>query len=628
VNAEPVIGIDLGTTHSVVATVQEGQPVVIRGRNGLTLTPSVVALSPQGKRLVGTLARRQAITNPQDTIAASKRLIGRKYSSPQVQEAMRLLPYKLVPGPEEDVRVVLGGKPVSLQEIGALILQELKADAEAWWGRPVTKAVITVPAYFNDGQRQATKEAGRIAGLEVLRILNEPTAAALAYGLGRSVSGKVAVFDLGGGTFDLSVLEVSNGVFDVVATGGDTWLGGEDWDQRVLRWLADSFQKEHGVDLRQDRMALQRLKDAAERAKIELSEAKQALINLPFLSTPPKGGSALHLQTTLTRERLEELTGDLGERALKVAAQVLVQARLKPADLREVVLVGGMTRMPRMVESVKRLFGREPHRGVHPEEVVALGAAVQAHALLNPREDMVLLDVTPQTLGVAVAGGYVRKLIPRNTTVPTAIMQTFTTARDNQDTVRILVLQGESEVAHRNELLGEFLLTELRPAPRGSVQVDVTFSIDADGIVSVSALDRSTGQQQSLRVTASTGLSEEELKRLLTEQQNQLVEAATPEELQRKRAELERTVYSLEGLLPRARKALQSVDFGEAAVGKAERLLEHARKVLGRSESATVAGALEQVGRSLQTLRELMQRTEQPGAEVKEGKKERQEGLE
>ncbi len=451
---EPVIGIDLGTTNSVVACVQGGTPTVIRNRASTNLTPSVVALSKSGKMLVGQIAKRQAITNPTDTVYAVKRLIGRKFSSAQTQDALKTLPYQVVQGDHDDIRVAMGDTRYSVPELSAMVLRELKLDAEAFFGRAIRKAVITVPAYFNDGQRQATKDAGRIAGLEVLRIINEPTAAALAYGFGKAVNGKITVFDLGGGTFDVSVLDVSSGVFDVIATGGDTYLGGEDFDNRIIEWLVFDFAKENGVDLRKDRMALQRLKDGAEKAKIELSSSKETQLNLPFISTPTGGGSALHLQKTLTRDKLDELCGDLVAKTISICEQVLEDAKVKPGDLKEMVLVGGMTRMPKVIDAVKQFFRRDPCKGVHPDEVVALGAAVQADALTSEDSDVVLLDVTPQSLGVAVAGGYVRRLIPRNTTVPTSVTEVFNTSRDEQTTVKIMVLQGENELAHQNELLG------------------------------------------------------------------------------------------------------------------------------------------------------------------------------
>jgi molecular chaperone DnaK len=595
VEHEPVIGIDLGTTNSVVAIVQGGQPTVIKNRTGQLLTPSVVALTTGGKRLVGHLAKRQAITNPENTVYASKRLIGRKYSSVQVQKAREVLPYRLVCGEHDDVRVQLGDRAVSLPEISAAVLQELRKDAETQLGRPVNKAVVTVPAYFNDGQRQATKDAGRIAGLDVLRIINEPTAAALAYGFARSVNGKIAVFDLGGGTLDVSVLEVSKGVFEVVATGGDTYLGGEDFDNRVIEWLVMQFAKEHGVDLRKDRMALQRLKDAAERAKMELSTLQETAINLPFLYTPSGGTSALHLQATLTRSKLEELTRDLAERTVQIADEVLREAKVRPADLKEIILVGGMTRMPIVQELVGKHFHKEPSKGVHPEEVVALGAAIQGDALLRPDSQVLLLDVTPQSLGVAIAGGYTRRLIPRNTTVPTAVTETFHTSRDGQTTVKIMVLQGESDIAHQNELLGEFILSGLRLATRGDVEIDVTFDINSEGIVSVSARDRETGLQQSITVTASGGLTDTELKDILEEQGDFLLEARASSEVMLKRTALENVAREVEALVPQVRQLTGSSEFGREALRKAEGVLAAGRAAIKSEDLILLADTVDQL---------------------------------
>ncbi|HVE84741.1 MAG TPA: molecular chaperone DnaK, partial [Myxococcales bacterium] len=559
---DPVIGIDLGTTNSVVATVQGNQPVVIKNRSGSALTPSVVAVTKQGKRLVGQIAKRQAITNPLDTVYASKRLIGRKFSSPEVRAALRTLSYEVVAGDHDDVRVMLAGQRVSLPEISGLILNELKQDAEAYFGRPVTRAVITVPAYFNDGQRQATKDAGKIAGLEVLRIVNEPTAAALAYGFGKNVHGKIAVFDLGGGTFDISLLEVGGDVFDVIAVGGDTYLGGEDFDNRVMDWLVQAFAKEHGIDLRKDRMALQRLKDAAEKAKIDLSGARETQVNLPFIVTPPGGGAALHLTATVTREKLEELTGDLVTRAVGIAEAVLKDAKVRPADLKEIILVGGQTRMPLISEKVKAFFHKDPCKGVHPDEVVALGAAIQANALTSEAGQVLLLDVTPQSLGVAIAGGYTRRLIPRNTTVPTSATELFNTSKDGQTTVKIMVLQGENEIAHQNELLGEFVLSGLREAPRGVVEIEVTFDINAEGIVSVSARDRETGQRQSITVTASGTLTEEELQKILETQRDYLLEARSSEVVAQRRVEAATLVKEIKEMIPRLRDLTHGSEFG------------------------------------------------------------------
>ncbi len=596
---EPVIGIDLGTTNSVVATVQSGMPTVIRGRSGSNLLPSIIALAKSGKLLVGQIAKRQAITNPTDTVYASKRLIGRKFSAKQTQDAMKVLPYQVVTGEHDDIRIKMGPTDYSLPELSAMVLKELKLDAEAFFGRPVKKAVITVPAYFNDGQRQATKDAGRIAGLDVLRIINEPTAAALAYGFGKAVNGKIAVFDLGGGTFDVSVLEVGTGVFDVIGTGGDTYLGGEDFDNRIIEWLVFDFVKEHGIDLRGDRMALQRLKDGAEKAKIELSSSKETQLNLPFISTPVGGGSALHLQKTLTREKLEELCGDLGSRCVTICEQVLSDAKVKVTDLKEMILVGGMTRMPKIQELVKAYFRRDPCKGVHPDEVVALGAAVQADALTTEDSEVVLLDVTPQSLGVAIAGGYVRRLIPRNTTVPTSVTEVFTTSKDLQTTVKIMVLQGESEVAHQNELLGEFILTGLRQSKRGEIEVDVTFEINSEGIVSVAARDKETGQQQSIQVTASGGLTESELKQILEGQSDMMLEAKTGEELGKRKADLAALMKEVTELIPQLQKATAGSEFGSDAVTKANKALEVAK-------GAAAGPSLAKVNESLDTLTKTM----------------------
>ncbi len=605
---EPVIGIDLGTTNSVVAFMQAGTPTVIANRASSNLTPSVVAFSRNGKMLVGQIAKRQAITNATDTVYAAKRLIGRKYSSAQAQDAVKVLPYSVSAGEHDDIRIQLGEKQYAVPEISAMVLRELKLDAEAFFGKPVRKAVITVPAYFNDGQRQATKDAGRIAGLEVLRIINEPTAAALAYGFGKTVNGKIAVFDLGGGTFDVSVLDVSKGVFDVIATGGDTYLGGEDFDQRIMEWLVFDFAKENGVDLRKDRMALQRLKDAAEKAKIELSNSKEAQINLPFISSPPGGGAALHLQRTLTREKLEELCGDLVTKTITICEQVLNEAKVKATDLKEMILVGGMTRMPRVVEAVKQFFRRDPCKGVHPDEVVALGAAVQADALTSEDSEVVLLDVTPQSLGVAVAGGYVRKLIPKNTTVPTSVTEVFNTSKDDQTTVKIMVLQGEAEVAHQNELLGEFILTGLRKARRGEVEIDVTFEINSEGIVSVSARDRETGLQQSIQVTASGGLTEEELKRIMEEQADMLLEARAGEELQGKRKELKALMKEVEELIPKLDAATKGSEFGQDAIAKAKSALEGARKAFDGPVLAKVSESADTLNRTISLFKGVLER--------------------
>jgi molecular chaperone DnaK len=609
---EPVVGIDLGTTNSVVATVQDGQAVVIKNRAGNNLTPSMLAVTKSGKRLVGQIAKRQAVTNPEDTVYASKRLIGRKYSTERVQEYLKTLSYGVVCGDHDDIRVVLGGREVTLPEISGAILRELKLDAEAHFGQPVTKAVITVPAYFNDGQRQATKDAGKIAGLDVLRIINEPTAAALAYGFGRNVSGKIAVFDLGGGTFDISVLEISKGIFDVAATGGDTLLGGEDFDNRVIESLVFGFAKDHGIDLRKDRMALQRLKDAAEKAKIELSGTQEVQINLPFICTPPGGGSALHLQRTLTRAKLEELTEDLSEKTITIADQVLSEAKVRPDQLREVILVGGMTRMPRVVEKVKKYFRREPSKGVHPEEVVALGAAVQAHALTSQESQVLLLDVTPQSLGTAIAGGYTRRLIPRNTTVPTSTAELFTTSRDCQTTVKIMVLQGESEIARENELLGEFVLSGLREASRGEVEIEVTFEINAEGIVSASARDKETGQQQSITLTATGRLTPEELAKILESQNEYLMEDRELEELHSKKQKLEASIREVQDLLPKVKKIITTSEFGSDALKRVDETLRIGMEALKGRSLAAIVQSTDQLSRTLNMFRGVIQKIGSP----------------
>jgi molecular chaperone DnaK len=608
---DPVVGIDLGTTNSVVATVRDGVPRVVPNRSGQLLTPSIVAVAKNGKRLVGTLAKRQAITNAENTVFAAKRLIGRRWGSKEVEDARRVLPYELVAGPEgNDVRVQLGGRPISIPEISAMVLAELKADAEAWLGCPVRRAVITVPAYFNDGQRQATKDAGRIAGLEVMRIINEPTSAALAYGFGKHVEKKVVVFDLGGGTFDVSILDIGRSVYDVVAVGGDTYLGGEDFDRRVMDWLTFGFAKEQGgIDLRQDKMALQRLRDAAEKAKCELSSAPSASIHLPFLVGGAEGKGALHLDRQLGREQLEELTKDLVDRCIQVAERTLKDAGVRPSQVGEVILVGGMTRMPRVQRAVKEFFGRDPCRGVHPEEVVALGAAIQAHALAAPSPrggDVLLLDVTPQNLGLMVVGGYFQTVIPKNTTVPTRQTHLFTTVQDAQTSVRIAVLQGESERAIDNELLGEFVLDGIRPARRGEVSIEVSFDISADGIVGVSARDVDTGQQQSITVTATSGLTEDELRRILDEQLDDLLEKKVSAGEWEERGEQARaTIREIEALVPAVQAALERTRFGKDAVQKAEGVLARARGALESHDLAGLAREQDALERTLQLFKGL-----------------------
>ncbi|HEY46046.1 MAG: molecular chaperone DnaK [Anaerolineae bacterium SM23_ 63] len=508
-----IIGIDLGTTNSVVAIMEGGEPTVIASSEGGRLIPSMVAISPKTKeRIVGQVARRQAVVNPENTIFSIKRFMGRKYSDPEVQRAVDLVPYQVSAAPNGDVRVHMGGKEYSPPEIAAMILGKIKADAEAYTGESITQAVITVPAHFNDAQRNATKDAGKIAGLEVLRIINEPTASSLAYGLDRKADETIAVYDLGGGTFDISILDVGDGVFEVKSTNGDTFLGGDDFDQRVIDWVAEEFHKEEGIDLRSDRQALQRLKEAAEKAKIELSSVIETEINLPFITADASGPK--HLNITLTRAKLEQLCDDLIDRSIKPCEQALEDAGLKARDIDQVILVGGMTRMPAVQEAVHKIFDREAHKGVNPDEVVAVGAAIQAGVLGGEVKDILLLDVTPLTLSIETLGGVATALIERNTTIPTRKSQVFSTASDNQSEVEIHVVQGERPMAGDNKSLGKFTLDGIPPAPRGVPQVEVTFDIDADGILKVNALDVATNRSQHITVTASSGLDENEIDRM------------------------------------------------------------------------------------------------------------------
>ncbi|GAA4721843.1 molecular chaperone DnaK [Sphingomonas lutea] len=514
-----VIGIDLGTTNSCVAVMEGGKPKVIENTEGARTTPSTVAFTKDGERLIGQPAKRQAVTNPDNTIFAVKRLIGRRYDDPITKKDTELVPYKIVKGANGDAWVQAGGKDYSPSQISAFILQKMKETAEAYLGEPVTQAVITVPAYFNDAQRQATKDAGQIAGLEVLRIINEPTAAALAYGLDKQDGKTIAVYDLGGGTFDVSILEIGDGVFEVKSTNGDTFLGGEDFDARIVNHLADRFKAKENIDLRTDRLALQRLKEAAEKAKIELSSAASTEINQPFITARMEGGATtpLHLVETLTRADLEKLVEDLIERTIEPCQKALKDAGVDAKDISEVVLVGGQTRMPRVRERVKEFFGRDPHTGVNPDEVVAMGAAIQAGVLQGDVKDVLLLDVTPLSLGIETLGGVFTRLIDRNTTIPTKKSQVFSTAEDNQNAVTISVFQGEREMARDNKLLGQFNLEGIPPAPRGVPQIEVTFDIDANGIVNVSAKDKGTGKEQQIRIQASGGLKDEDIEKMVKE---------------------------------------------------------------------------------------------------------------
>ncbi|MFN3396126.1 MAG: molecular chaperone DnaK [Thermodesulfovibrionales bacterium] len=538
------IGIDLGTTNSVVAVVIGGEPVVIPNQEGSRTTPSVVAFTEKGERLVGQIAKRQAITNPENTIFSIKRLMGRKFNSPEVDHARKRLPYKIVEAPNGDAHVEIRGKRYSPPEISAMILQKLKQAAEDYLGEPVTEAVITVPAYFDDSQRQATKDAGKIAGLNVLRIINEPTAASLAYGMDKKKEEKISVYDLGGGTFDISVLEIGEGVIEVKSTNGDTYLGGDDFDLRIIDWMVEEFKKDQGIDLKQDRMALQRLKEAAERAKIELSTAMETEINLPFITADATGPK--HLLMKLTRAKLEQLTEDLVQKTIGPCKRALGDANLSPQDIDEVILVGGQTRMPKVQQVVQSFFGKEPNKTVNPDEVVAVGAAIQAAVLKGEVKEVLLLDVTPLSLGIETLGGIFTKIIERNTTIPTKKSQIFSTATDNQPAVTIKVYQGEREMAADNKLLGVFELVGIPPAPRGVPQIEVTFDIDANGILHVSAKDLGTGKEQSIRITASSGLTEEEIKKMMREAESHAEEDRRKKQLAEARNEADNLVYGVE----------------------------------------------------------------------------------
>ena len=592
-----VIGIDLGTTNSVVAVMEGGDPVVITSAEGGRLTPSVVAFSKDGERLVGQVARRQAITNPENTIFSIKRFMGRRYD--EVTHEITLVPYKVVRPSSGDVRVEARGKQFSPPEISAMILQKLKEAAEAYLGEKVTQAVITVPAYFNDSQRQATKDAGKIAGLEVLRIVNEPTAAALAYGLDKKKDERIAVFDLGGGTFDISILELGEGVFEVKSTNGDTHLGGDDFDDRIIRWLADEFKKDQGIDLSKDRMALQRLKEAAEKAKCELSTTLETEINLPFVTADASGPK--HLNLKLTRAKLEQLVEDLIQRTVGPCRQALKDAGVESNQIDEVVLVGGQTRMPKVQQVVKDFFGREPHKGVNPDEVVAIGAAIQAGVLVGDVKDVVLLDVTPLSLGIETLGAVMTRLIERNTTIPTRKSEIFTTAADNQTSVEIHVLQGEREMARDNRTLGKFHLVGIPSAPRGVPQIEVTFDIDANGIVNVSAKDMATSKEQAITITASSGLSKDDIDKMVKDADRH------SEEDKKRRADIEarnqadNLVYNTEKMLSENREKIPVAD-----IKPIEDALAEAKEALKNEDMGKIRQAVETLTKASHRLAEVM----------------------
>ena len=607
-----VIGIDLGTTNSCVAVMDGSDPRVIENAEGVRTTPSMVAFSEGNERLVGQPAKRQAVTNPENTLFAIKRLIGRRFDDPTVKKDQALVPYSIIKGDNGDAWVEAAGEKYAPSQISAFILQKMKETAESYLGEKVTEAVITVPAYFNDSQRQATKDAGKIAGLDVLRIINEPTAAALAYGMDKEATGTIAVYDLGGGTFDISILEIGDGVFEVKSTNGDTFLGGEDFDARIIDYLADEFNKENGIDLRKDKLALQRLKEGAEKAKIELSSSGQTEVNLPFITADQSGPK--HLNIKLTRAKLEALVDDLIQRTVEPCKKALKDAGLKPNDINEVILVGGMTRMPKVQETVKEFFGREPHKGVNPDEVVALGAAIQAGVLKGDVKDVLLLDVTPLSLGIETLGGVFTRLIDRNTTVPTRKSQTFSTAEDNQQAVTIRVFQGEREMAADNKLLGQFDLMGIPPAPRGVPQIEVTFDIDANGIVNVSAKDKATGKEQQIRIQASGGLSDADIDQMVKDAEAHADEDKKKRELVDARNQADSLIHSTEKSLSE-----HGDKIGEDDKNDIEAKVQELKDVLESDDVEDIKSKTEALMQSSMKLGQAMYEAQQAEAAASEG---------